>query len=273
MSKSARYCVYLLLLGILLTACNGSPAATPTSTPTPDAKKLLNTAAGQVQNSKSLRFKLQRTGAPAYVDNSNLIEFVTTNGNYLEPSSVSGTVVARIGGIAGEVEIVAIGDDQWYKNAILTANHWVKALFAPGFNAAKLIKSDEGIQSALNAIKNLKYIGQEDVFGTPMYHLTGDAAAADVSALTVGLIKGADTVIDIYIVVETGRVDHVVIVQPLTVTDQYPDPTKWTLEIYDYDATDIKIVPPENADVPVAATPVMAGSPTPIPTVGSLNPS
>src|SRR5262249_22731804 len=155
---------------------------------------------------------------------------------------------------------------QWYKNAILTANHWLKALFAPGFNASHLIKSDAGIQSALNAIKNLKYIGQEDVFGTQMYHLTGDAAAADVSALTVELIRGADTVINIYIAVDTGRVDHVVIVQPLTVTDKYPDPTTWTLEVYDYDATDIKISAPENADVPAVATaPATTALPTAMP--------
>jgi hypothetical protein len=87
-----------------------------------------------------------------------------------------------------------------------------------------------------------------------MYHIKGHAAGADVAALTVGLIRGVDVLIDAYIVVETGLVDRVVLVQPETVTDKEPKPTTWTLEIFDYNAADIQISPPEVPPATAAAT-------------------
>jgi hypothetical protein len=237
------------LVVALVVACNPTPQVT--QTPAPDPQTLLNTAAAAVRNARSVRIKLQLTGAPSYVDppptpggQGNYIAFVSADGAYLAPDRVQAKVVARLFGVPGEVEVIAIGDDQWMRNAVLTGNLWVRRQFAPGFNAAKLVSSDQGIESALKAVRDVEMIGAENVDGTPMYHIKGHAAGSDVAALTVGLIRGVDVLIDAYIVVETGLVDRVVLVQPETVTDQEPKPTTWTLEIFDYDATDIQINPP-----------------------------
>jgi hypothetical protein len=50
-------------------------------------------------------------------------------------------------------------------------------------------------------------------------------------------------VADLYINVETGRVEQVVLVQPETKTDA-EKATTWTLELFDYDATDVSIEKP-----------------------------
>ena len=247
------------LVVALVVACNSTPKAT--ETPAPDPQVLLDTAAAVVRNAKSVRIKLQLTGAPSYVDPpvtpggpGNYIAFVSADGLYLAPDRVQAKIVARLFGVPGEVEVIAVGDDQWMRNAVLTGNLWVKRQFAPGFNAAKLVSSDQGIESALKAFRDLKMIGIEDVDGTPMYHVKGHAAGSDVAALTVGLIRGVDVLIDAYVVVETGLVDRVVLVQPETVTDQEPKPTTWTLEIFDYNAADIQINPPEVPPATAAAT-------------------
>ena len=59
------------------------------------------------------------------------------------------TELAVLLGVPGEVEIVAIGDTQYMKNAILTAGNWLEQQFSPGFNAETLIRSDNGIESAI----------------------------------------------------------------------------------------------------------------------------
>lgn len=239
--------ISVLITG-LITGCTNP--AKPTEVP-PDPTALLNKAAQEVRNAKSVRIKLQLSGAPSFVDPplnpgdpGNNISFVSADGGYVAPDRVQAKVVAKIFGLAGEVEVIAIGDDQWMRNKVLTLDRWVAQVFSPGFNAAKLISSSEGIEAALKALKNIKLIGVESIDGVPMYHITGSAEGAEIAALTVGLIRGSDVVADIYIVVDTGRVDRVKLVQPNTVTDKEPKPTTWELEIFDYNAPDIKIDTP-----------------------------
>jgi lipoprotein LprG len=247
--KRLKHLALILIAALLLTACGGG-SNTPEALPDPTA--LLQKAADDIQNIRALRFKLQVTGAPAFVDFQNTIAIVSADGAYAEPDRIQAKVVARLIGVPGEVEIVAIGDTQYMKNAILTAGNWLEQQFSPGFNAETLIRSENGIESAIRKFYNLKMIGREQLFSVDVYHLTGEAKAADISALTVDLIRDADVVADIYINVETGRVEQVKMVQPATKTDTQ-DATTWTLEIFDYNATDIVIEKPTVANV--VATP------------------
>jgi hypothetical protein len=269
MLRTVRWAA-LLGMVVLVVACAGT-AATPTEVPLPDPQTLLNKAAAEVRNARSVRIKLQLTGAPSYVDPpqtpggpGNTIAFVSADGAYQAPDRVQAKVVAKILGLAGEVDVIAIGDDQWMRNKILTADRWIRQIFSPGFNAARLVSSDQGIEAALKALKEVKMVGKENVDGVQMYHITGKASGVDIAALTVGLIRGSDVLADIYIVVDTGRVDRVTLVQPDTVTEKEPKPTTWQLEIFDYNA-DVQIVSPEAAATSIAtgaATLPATGQPT-----------
>jgi len=247
-----RWCAVGLVMVLTVAACGGSgPTATPI--PLPDAQSLLTKAAAEVQAAKSIKIKLELTGAPSYVDDKKLVSFVSANGFYVSPDKLSATVTVKIGSIPGQVDVVAIGDDQWMNNALLTAGHWAKAVFSPGFNAGKLVSSEEGINSAISSLKDPKLMGRENVFGTDMYHVAGISDGASMAALTVGLIRGKVVNVDIYIAVETGRVDHVVMVQPDTVTAKEKTPTTWTLELYDYNA-EAKIEAPQVENATQQAT-------------------
>jgi hypothetical protein len=255
----------VLTLVVLLAACT----AQSTQTALPDATTLLKKAADEFQNVKSFKVKLQVTGAPSYVDpptvpggGGRTIAFVSADGYYVAPDKVSATVVATIFGIPAKVDVIAVGDQQWMRNKILTAGQWVESIFSPGFNAQTYISSDTGIQAALKAFKEVKVSGIENVDGVQMYHITGKASSGDISGLTFGLIYGSDVLIDVYIPVDTERADRIIIVQPETVSDKYPEPTTWTMEMFDYDA-DLNITMPSVPTVqPVPATPAATPAPT-----------
>ncbi len=264
----------LILLVILAAACKPAPKAT--EIPAPDPQSLLNKAATEIQNATSFHIKLQLTGAPSYVDPprtpggpGNSIAFVSADGGYLAPDRIQAKIVVRLLGVPGEVQAIAIGDDQWMQNAILTGGQWVKREFAPGFNAHTLITSDHGIQAAIRSFKDVTVVGVESVDGTPMYHIKGHAAGSDVSSLTVGLIRGTDVQIDVYIVVDTGRVDRIVMVQPETVTAKEPTPTTWMFEIFDYntsvqiDAPNVPSTAQATVEATQQATPQAAGTSAP----------
>ncbi|MBX3061375.1 MAG: LppX_LprAFG lipoprotein [Anaerolineae bacterium] len=251
--------LFIVFLTIcIVTGCGGNAPKE-----LPDPVTILQKAADDLKQVSALRFKLQLTGAPAFVDFSNTIAFVSADGTFLQPDRVAAKVKARLLGIPGEVDVVAIGDKQYMKNAVLTANRWLEQQFSPGFNAQEFMRGDSGVQSAIKAFLDVKMIGIETTTeGVEVYHITGKAKAADVDALTVGLIRGADVEASIYINTETGKVEKINMVQPDTKTaDQ--DATTWLLEIYDYNATDIQIEQP--AVVNVAATPAFQPLVTAVP--------
>src|SRR5258708_21856564 len=116
-----------IFLMAVLTACNAAPA------PLPDVQTLLTNAGNAVEQASSVRIKLQLTGAPAFVDPpvlpggvGNRISFISADGVYVSPDRISATVVAKILGIPGQVEVVAIGNDQWMKAGLLTAGNWLQ---------------------------------------------------------------------------------------------------------------------------------------------------
>jgi hypothetical protein len=249
----------------MLSACGGNAA---TEAPLPDAVTLFQSAADEIQQIASLRFKLQLTGAPAFVDTANVISFISADGSYAAPDRVAAVVKAEVLGLSSQIDIVAIGDKQYWKHEVLTARKWIDQPFSPGFNADKLIRSEDGIKKALRSMRDVKMVGKIDRFGVQVYHITGKANTADISALTVGLIRGTgEATVDAYMRVDTGRVDTLVLVQPETITPQTPNPTTWTLELFDYAAADIVITPPPD----VAATGGSGGlAPGVIPNTGTV---
>ncbi|MFQ3534942.1 MAG: LppX_LprAFG lipoprotein [Aggregatilineales bacterium] len=255
----------LVLMCFTLAAC-GTPTASPT--PPPDPRTLLSAAAADIQAVSALRFKLQLTGAPAFIDDDGIISFSSADGVYVAPDKVSAKVSAAVAGVAGQIDIVTVGDEQYMKHILLTANRWLNMQFSPGFNAERLIRGDLGIKYALNALTDLTYHGVVDLFGTPVHHISGRASVADISAVTVNLIRGTGSAdADIYINTVSGRVERIVLVQPETVSDQHPEPTTWIMELFDYDDRSISVEVPRVEALPTA-TPSVLGAPA-LPTLPS----
>ena len=239
-------------------------SATPVTCPPPadsmsDPRALLDCATQIIQQAQDIKIKLQVSGAPAIIiANASMgsipIQFLSADGEYVAPGSVHATVKAKLAGIAGQVEVIAIDNDQWFRNAILTGNKYLKATFSAGFKPANLVSSDLGIQSALRSVTSLTLVGKENVFGQDVYHLTGIADGPKVTSLTVGLITAKASVnLDIYLDINTLQAVEIVIVQPDTVSATEPDPTRWDLELFDYNV-DVKVTPPPNAIIPPTVT-------------------
>lgn len=262
-------CWVALVLATLIFVAGCNSGAAPTPTPL-SARALIDKAAAEVQNVSALRFKLQLTGAPAFIDSAGIISFVAADGSYISPDRVNGKVSAAVAGVPGQIDIVAIGNDQFMKHILLTGNRWLKQQFSPGFNADTLIRGDRGIKYALDRMQGVEIVGTKDLFGVQMWHISGQAPVEDISAVTVGLIRGTGMAkTEIYINKETGRVEQIVLVQPETATPQNPDPTTWTLELFDYGKSDIVIDIPQ-AEEPPTVTPNAGGLTAPgLPATGT----
>ncbi len=237
---------YLLagLLTLSLAAC----ASSATEAPPVDPIELVTQAFENIRATDTFRMTVERTGASYYIETDlGKVDFRRAEAQFVAPDTLQATVRLIAAGMPSDVDIFSRGNDQWYRHRVLTANRWYNAPFAEGFNPATLIAEDAGFQMALNSLIDLSYKGRESLEdGTPVYHLTGIADGADISALLANLIETTGQVlVDVFIDQNTVLPVRFVIVQPDTVTDTEPTPTTWTVDVYDINAAADLDVPDE----------------------------
>jgi hypothetical protein len=220
---------------ILLAACQ---TAATTEAP-PDPLTLVTEAAENIRDTNTFRMQVEADGAPYYIltDLGN-VEFVRAQAQYVAPDVMQATVRLIAAAIPTEVDVFSRGDNQWYRNDILTGARWFNAPFSPGFNPRTLIAEETGFQKSLQALIDMAYVGQETLeSGENVYHLHATAQGEDVTALLAGLIYMTGAVeVDVYIGVDSRRPARFIITQPNTATEAQPEPTKWTIDIYDVNA-------------------------------------
>lgn len=224
----------IVLLVLLLAACAGTPTEEPI-----DPIELVTTASENIRESETFRMSVERTGASYFVDTGlGQVDFRRAVAQYVAPNVIQATVRLIASGLPADVDIFSRGDDQWYRHTILTANLWFNAPFAEGFNPETLISEDTGFQTALNSLINLTYEGLQTLEdGTPVYHLKGTADGRDITALLANLVEATgEVLVDVFIDQNLMIPVRFVIVQPDTITDTQPDPTTWTVDVYDINA-------------------------------------
>lgn len=226
--------VLLLVLAGIIAGCSGSPTEPP-----PDPMTLVTTAAENIRETDTFRMLVERTGAPYFIltDLGN-VAFRRAMAQYVAPNVMEAHVRLIAAGLPTEVGVFSRGDNQWYKNDILTGGRWFNAQFSPGFNPQALIAEETGFQQSLQALIGMTYVGEQTLEdGSPVFHLDATANGGDVTALLAGLIEmGGIVDVDVYIHRETRTPVRFVITQPDTVTDDQPEPTTWTIDIYDINA-------------------------------------
>jgi hypothetical protein len=252
-----RLTAFLLLLACAVAACSGASTEPP-----PDPMALVTTAAENIRETNTFRMLVERTGAPYFIltDLGN-VSFRRAMAQYVAPNVMQAQVRLIAAGLPTEVGVFSRGEEQWYRNDILTGGRWYNAPFSPGFNPQTLIAEETGFQQSLQALVGMTYVGEETLEdGSPVYHLDATANGEDVTALLAGLIEMGGTVeVDVYINRETRVPARFVIVQPDTVTEDEPEPTTWTIDVYDIDAP-AEIDDPEADEIVPADVSNEAGS-------------
>ncbi len=251
-----RLLIVLLLLVSVSAACSGSPTEPP-----PEPMALVTTAAENIRETDTFRMLVERTGAPYFIQTDlGNVAFRRASAQYVAPDVMEAQVRLIAAGLPTEVGVFSRGERQWYRNDILTGGQWYNAPFSPGFNPQTLIAEETGFQQSLQALIGMTYAGEETLEdGSPVFHLDATANGGDVTALLAGLIEMGGTVdVDVYIHRETRLPVRFVIVQPGTVTAEEPEPTTWTIDIYDINAP-AEINDPEASPAPAEATPAVGG--------------
>jgi hypothetical protein len=241
-----RLKIWILILLLILAACNGDDEAESL-----DPAAILESAAQQLDDAESFELTLEVSGAPVHLNAEAIgldtpIQLRRAEGFVARPDGLQANVTVLIEDSAVEIEVIAVADDQYLFHPILTLGRWQAITFSPDFNPASLVDGDQSIANALRSAAEVTDMGEADLDGLTVYHLHGQVEAAQVKAVTVGLI-GTETgsvEADFFIRQDNGRLEQLVLVEPINPEIDPDEASTWAIGLYNY-GTDVTVTAPE----------------------------
>ncbi len=237
-----------LTLGISLVAllALGACSSGGDTTPEPDAADKLATgdvAALQLTSSEamaaveSVRFTLERTGAPVFIDPASVIALDLLEGRFIVPGSADAILQVSVNeSLNTKLGAVAIDDEVWLSNPV-TGNF---ETLPPGFDIdpSQFFDPKGGWQPLIAELRDVVFVAEESRGGSTRYHLTATAGSERIQAVTAGLVRNQDVDLDLWLDPVTGEVASM---EFSTVFDGAT--SDWKLELFDFGET-FEIVPP-----------------------------
>jgi hypothetical protein len=228
--------LFILALFVIVGCSTNTPA---TEAPL-DPHTLLTQAVSNLRPKQTFRIIIERSGADYIFDTDmGKVVFKRAEGQYVAPDTIGAKVKIVLGNLPVEADVYAKGASQSVRG-VWTSMKWQTSVFSSGFDPSKIVSQDKsGLDQAVNALVDPKLVGEEAMEdGTAAYHISATADGTQVAAMVVNLIQMTGTVnVDAYVAKDTGLPLRFVIVQPDTATaTPQTDPTKWTIDLFDFDA-------------------------------------
>ena len=231
-----KYGIVLILL-ILLSACGSSEKEVT------DPYELVTLSTERMRSLGGFHYKIDRSGAPAFIDDSETISFRTAEGDYVVPDRVTATVKVITPLIVTEVNLISIGDQQWETNVF--TGQWQKVPVEYAFQPQELLNPNTGLQAILEKdLNDLTLVGLEELEEMPgksLHYIQGVLDGEGAYNLTNGMIDNEVLNVQLWIDPETYDIYRVVVVDPMNEGDE--EDTVWQIDFWDFGNV-VEINPP-----------------------------
>ena len=190
-------------------------------------------AMGEVE---TVRFELERSGGPIYIDTLESLALDAVTGRYAAPSSADAVLTVQVNNsLTTRLGAVAIDGEVWLSNPVTGEFE----LLPPGFDIdpTTFFDPENGWRPLLLELMEAEFVGEEQRDGT-RYRISGIAPAARVEIVTAGLVSGQDVDVDLWL----HPVTAVVTAAEFTTIHNGTE-TRWVLDLSEY-GEDVSIVPP-----------------------------
>lgn len=220
-----------LLAALVAGACSGDEDVID-----PDA--VISSAIDRMAEVDSVKFFLERTGVPVYIDNDGILEFTSAEGRFSAPESTDALLTVRALGIPTQVGAVQIGADTWITNPL--TGSWEDAPSGFTFDVAALFDPTTGWSALLDGgLTNVHFVAEEELAGEMLAHFRVTAPADRIEQITAGMVSGQAVDGDLWVLRSTGEI------RELSFTTDMPDGvTTWRLGMTEYGA-EVEITPPD----------------------------
>jgi hypothetical protein len=206
--------------------------------PDVDPAALLQRSALAMADVESVEFRLDRTGAPVFIDEFEEIALDALRGQFTVPTRAQAELTVTVSGdLPTRIGAVAIDSEVWISNPVTGDFETLPAGY--DIDPARFFDPEDGWQPLIANLRDVELVGIDDR-GGDRYHVRGVADAADVRNITVDLVRDQDVPIELWIHPTTALVTAA----EFTTTIDGAD-ADWELELAGY-GDDFTIEPPEN---------------------------
>ena len=231
-----RWFVILIAIALVASACGGEEGVSFDGPRlATEASSLQAASATAMGNVESVRFQLERTGAPVYVDQVESIALDELEGRFSLPGSADAILEVTVNGSLGtKLGAVAIDDEVWLSNPVTGKFETLPLGF--DLDPSLFFDPKEGWQPLIESLTNVTFVAEES---DGRYALTGTAPAERMQSITAGLVRGQDVDLDLWLNPVTAEV--------LTIefsTEFDGETSDWVLNLFEYGGT-FDITPPE----------------------------
>lgn len=206
--------------------------------PQADPDDIMQLAARAMAAVTSVEFRLEREGAPVFVDQFERIALDRLHGQFTIPNQAQAELTVTVNNnLVTKLGAVAIDDEVWISNPVTGDFETLPSGY--DIDPSRFFDPENGWQPLLANMTQVELVAIEDRDGE-RYHVRGIAAAEQVRDITVGLVRDQDVTIDLWI--QPGT-DLVTAAEFTTIIDG--NESNWMLELDNY-GDEFTISPPQN---------------------------
>jgi LppX_LprAFG lipoprotein len=206
--------------------------------PDVDLATLMPLAATAMAGVTSVEFRLQRAGAPVFIDQFEEIALDSLRGQFTVPTKARAELTVTIDeDLTTKIGAVAIDSEVWISNPVTGDFETLPAGY--DIDPSRFFDPTGGWQPLIANLADVELIDIANR-GGDRYHVRGTAGADDVRNITVGLVRDQDVAVDFWIHPKTALVTAA---EFTTVIDG--GEAHWILELENF-GSEFTIDPPEN---------------------------
>ena len=190
-----------------------------------DADGLIATAAQAMGEVTSVRFAVERTGDPVYIDTVESIELDAVLGRFSAPSDADAIVTVTVdGNLVTELGAVALGSEIWLSNPITGEFEPLPPSY--DIDPSRFFDPTGGWQPLLAGLTDRSLVSATG----DAYVVEGTAPRTELRRVTAGLVRADEVVVRLWLDPYTALVDRI----EFSVVDPQYGTSDWRIDLSDY---------------------------------------
>ena len=222
-----RFLLVAMLVLVVASGCGGGDdlGGEPIA---PEVDVVLAASAEAMAGVETVRFDIERSGAPVFIDEVESIAVDAVTGTVEVPDRAEALLTVTIdGSVTTQLGAIADADGTLLSNPVTGEFEPLPA--GVDLDPVQFFDPVGGWQPLIAGLEDAEFVGEEDRGGT-RYHVRGTAPAERIEAVTAGLVRRQDVAVDLWIHPVTALVTAV---EFDTTFDGAT--SSWTLELSGYD--------------------------------------
>jgi hypothetical protein len=206
--------------------------------PAPDPRTVVDDAATTMAAVTSVEFRLERSGAPIFIDQFQKLALDRLRGQFTVPGKARAELTVTVDSeFTTKIGAVALAEEVWISNPVTGDFETLPTGY--DIDPSRFFDPENGWRPLLANLEAVELVEIDDR-GGQRYHVRGLAPAAEVRNITVGLVTGQDVLVDLWIHPSTNLVTAAEFTTTLDGLDSI-----WVLELDGY-GDEFTIEAPEN---------------------------